>query len=75
MKFLTNNEKDLYEGALKCLEKDPDEQLCIYQFICPKEVINKTRILIGTIHDGSYVMLNDFKNIKIAYSIGIDGEI
>ena len=75
MKFLTNNEKDLYEVALKCLEKDPDEQLCIYQFICPKEVVNKTRILIGTIHDGSYVMLNDFKNIKFAYSIGIDGEI
>ena len=75
LKNLTNNDKALYKGAKKCLEKDPDEQLCIYQFICPKEVINKKRILIGTIRDGSYVMLDDFENIKIAYSIGINKEI
>ena len=30
---------------------------------------------MGNIHDGSYVMLDDFENIKIAYSLGIDGEI
>ena len=71
LKYLTNNDKTSYEGAKKCLEKDPDEQLCIYQFICPKEVINKNKILMGNIQDGSYVMLDDFKNIKIAYSIGI----
>ena len=75
MKYLTNNDKTFYEGAKNCLEKDPDEQLCIYQFLCPKEVINKKRILIGNHEDRSYVMLDDFKNIKIAYSIGIDGLI
>ena len=75
LKYLTNNDKTFYEGAKNCLEKDPDEQLCIYQFLCPKEVINKKRILIGNHEDGSYVMLDDFKNIKIAYSIGIDGLI
>ena len=75
LKSLTNNDKTLYEGAQNCLEKDPDEQLCLYQFICPKEVVNKKRILMGNLHDGSYVMLDDFENIKIAYSIGIDGII
>ena len=47
LKYLTNDNKTLYEGAQKCRD----------------------------IHDGSYVMLDDFENIKIAYSIGIDGEI
>ena len=75
LKHLTNNNKTLYEGVERCLEKDPDEELCLYQFLCPKEVINKTRVLMGFKFDGSYVMLDDFDNIKIAYSIGIDGEI
>ena len=74
-KYLTNNDKTFYEGAKNCLEKDPDEQLCIYQFLCPKEIIKKKRILMGNHEDGSYVMLDDFENIKIAYSIGIDGVI
>ena len=30
---------------------------------------------MGDIHDGSYVMLDDFENIKIAYSIGIGKKI
>ena len=75
LKYLTNNDKAFYEGVKNCLEKDPDEQLCLYQFICPKEVINKKRILMGNIYDGSYVLLDDFKDIKIAYSIGIGKKI
>ena len=71
LKMMTNNNKTLYEGAEICLEKNPDEELCFYQFLCPKEVIGKTRILMGNNSDGSYVMLNDFENIKFAYSIGI----
>ena len=43
LKYLTNDNKTLYEGAQKCIEKDPDEQLCLYQFICPKEVISKKK--------------------------------
>ena len=51
--------------------KNTDEDLCLYQFLCPKEVKGKNRVLIGEKIDGSYVMLDDFENIKIAYSIGI----
>ena len=71
LKLLTYNDKSEYEGAKNCLENNPDQQMCIYQFICPKEVKGKKRILLGDKNDGSYVLLNDFENIKIAYSIGI----
>ena len=76
LKSLTNNDYDLYQKVKNCLEKNPDELKCIYHLLCPKEVIGKTRILLGPAHnDGSYVLLNDFENIKIAYSIGIDGNV
>lgn len=71
LKIITNNNRTLYEGAEKCLMKNTDEDLCLYQFLCPKEVKGKNRVLIGEKIDGSYVMLDDFENIKIAYSIGI----
>ena len=71
LKLLTYNDRSEYEGAQNCLENNPDKQLCIYQFLCPKKVKGKKRILLGDRNDGSYVILNDFKNIKIAYSIGI----
>ena len=56
-------------------EKNCDEELCLYQILCPKNVIGKNRVLIGKKSDGCYVMLDDFENIKIAYSIGIRNEI
>ena len=71
LKLLTYNDISEYEGAKNCLENNPDQQMCIYQFICPKEVKGKKRILMGDKNDGSYVLLDDFENIKIAYSIGI----
>ena len=71
IKILSNNYKDLYEIVQKCLVNNPDEQLCIYQFLFPKEVRGKKRVLVGEKGDGSYVMLDDFENITIAYSIGI----
>ena len=71
LKLMTFNNKTLYEGAERCLTINPDEELCFYQFLCPKEVIGKKRVLIGEKHDGSYVTLDDFENVKIAYSIGI----
>ena len=37
--------------------------------------LGKERILIGEKKDGCYVLLNDFKNIKIAYSFGIFDKI
>ena len=33
------------------------------------------KILIGEKRDGGYVLLDDFKNIKIAYSFGISNNI
>ena len=72
LKSLTYNDKKLYEGPKNCLEKNQNDILCVYQFICPKKVIGKTRVLIGHRRDGSYVMLDDFEKIKIAYSIGIN---
>ena len=72
---MTNNRRQLYQGAEKCLMKYPDDEFCLYHFLCPKEVIGKTRILMGVKKDGCYVMLNDFDNIKIAYSIGIKDSV
>ena len=54
-----------------CLTGDPDEQLCIYHLLVPKKVVGKERILLGSKRDGCYVLLDDFKDIKIAYSFGI----
>ena len=72
LKLLTNNDESEYKGMLECLISDnPDSQNCIYHLISPKKVIGKKRILLGTKSDGCYVLLDDFENIKIAYSFGI----
>ena len=71
LKQIINDTSPLYDDIQKCLIRDPDAELCIYQFLCPKQVKGKKRILLGNQGDGSYVMLNDFENITIAYSIGI----
>ena len=47
LKILTNNNQTLIERAKKCLINDLDEEKCIYQFLCPKEVVGKNRILFG----------------------------
>ena len=75
LKLLTNNDELEYKGIRECLLNDPDKQFCIYHLILPKEVIGKQRILLGERYDGSYVLLDDFKNIKIAYSFGISNNI
>ena len=71
LKYMTNNNKLKYQGAQNCLLNDPDSQYCIYHLINPKKIIGKKRILLGSKKDGSYVLLDDFDNIKIAYSFGI----
>jgi len=71
LRLITNNNYVKYEGIENCLLHDPDNQYCIYHLISPKKVFGKERILIGEINDGSYVLLNDFKDIRIAYSFGI----
>ena len=71
LKIMTNYAELKYKGIKKCLFNQTDEDMCIYRFLCPKKVKGKKRVLIGKKGDGCYVMLNDFENIKIAYSIGI----
>ena len=75
LKIITNNNKMHYQGIENCLLNDPDSQLCIYHLLAPKKVIGKERMLIGEKKDGSYILLNDFKKIKIAYSFGIGKNI
>ena len=41
----------------------------------PRSVIGKKKIRVGNKGDGGYVLLNDFENIKIAYSLGISNMI
>lgn len=37
--------------------------------------MQKKKVRIGSKTDGGYILLNDFENIKIAYSFGISNEI
>ena len=73
--MLTNNDELEYKGKLKCLLNNPDSEFCIYHLIAPKKVVGKNRILLGDKSDGCYVLLDDFDNIKIAYSFGISRNI
>ena len=75
LKIITNNNIKYYQGVENCLLNDPDRQLCLYHLLVPKKVIGKERILIGRRMDGSYVILDDFKNVRVAYSFGIRREI
>ena len=47
----------------------------IFQLLKPKDVIGKNKVRIGRKGDGGYILLNDFENIKFAYSFGISNEI
>jgi len=68
LKILTNNNEKEYKGIQECLLNNPDQKFCIYHLILPKEVVGKKKILLGEKADGGYVLLDDFKNIKYAYS-------
>ena len=71
LKIITNNNEKEYKGIQECLLNDPDQKFCIYHLLLPKQVIGKKRILLGEKTDGCYVLLDDFENIKDAYSFGI----
>ena len=75
LKLYTNNNELRYKKFEICLLNDPDSQKCIYHLILPKTVVGKKRILVGKKGDGCYVLLNDLKDIKIAYSFGIGKRI
>ena len=72
LKIITNNNEKEYKGIQECLLNDPEKKFCIYHLILPKEVVGKKRILLGEKTGGAYVLLDDFENIKYAYSFGIN---
>ena len=43
--------------------------------LCSNEVLGHKKIRLGRKADGGYILLDDFNNIKIAYSFGINREI
>ena len=73
LKLMTNNDVNKYNQTEKCLLND--NELCVYRFLCPKEVAGKKRLLLGKKSEGGgYVLLDDFKNIKIAYYFGVSNK-
>jgi hypothetical protein len=56
---------------------DPDSQKCIYHLLVPTNVVGKKKNIMGNKSegDGAYVILDDFKDIKIVYSFGISRNI
>ena len=75
LKMIANNDEQEYKGIQECLINDPDSKYCIYHLLSPKKVVGQKRILLGKKSDGSYVLLDNFTNIKIAYSFGIQGNV
>jgi len=68
---LLNQENKFIFSYMNNIQNDSS----IYQLIRPKDVKDKKKVRIGNKGDGGYVLLNDFKDIKIAYSFGICDEI
>ena len=50
-------------------------QYNIYNLLSVMGVMGHKKIRIGRKADGGYILLEDLKNIKIAYSFGISGEV
>ena len=69
--LLLNQQIEAFFSYFDCIKNET----CIYQLLRPKGVVGKNKERIGAKSDGGYVLLNDFENIKIAYSFGISDEI
>ena len=69
--LLINQQIEAFSSYLNSIKNDT----CIYQLLKPKDVLGKKKVRIGNEGDGGYILLNDFANIKIAYSFGIKDEI
>jgi len=71
LKNITNNNIK-YKRLENCFLYNKEEDYCIYPLLIPKKVINKNSTLLGDKNEGGYALLDDFDNIKIAYSFGIE---
>ena len=66
------NTTEKYKEAKECYYNYSDT--CIYKYFCPKKVKGKNLKIYGHLGDGAYILTDDLKNIKIAYSFGISVE-
>ena len=64
--ILTFKENNIYKKIL---------QFNLNEFIIPMKVVGKNKIRLGNKYDGGYILLNDFDNISIAYSLGISNQV
>ncbi len=47
----------------------------IFHYMRPCEVVGSRKIRVGSSGDGGYVMIDDFASAKVAYSLGIGGDV
>ena len=71
LQILEENQRILSNNG-KIITKYNNE---IYYLLSSMDVIGYKKIRMGEKADGGYILLDDFKNIKIAYSFGIATEI
>ena len=81
-----NKQFDFIEVKLQILEENQkiisnkekiitNHSNSLYNLLSSIVVLGYSKIRIGRKADGGYILLNDFNNIKIAYSFGISSEI
>ena len=68
------NEKNIF-SFLKDKNSNNNRKNNLIRILKPMNAIGNKKIRIGSKNDGGYVLLDDFKQIKYAYSFGISHEI
>ena len=63
------------ENKLELIKNKMKNDFDIIKLFHPMDITEKKKIRIGIDRDGGYILLDDFKDIKIAYSFGISREI
>ncbi len=71
MPSLTNSS---FNGAALLNDRDPTQGNIreLLQLIKPQSVKNFAKVRVGSRNDGGYIMVDDFDNADIAFSLGID---
>lgn len=75
---ISNEKLNSIKKKLKTIKKNQkiyQNKHNIYNLLISMEVLGLKKVRIGRKADGGYIFLDDFKNIKIAYSFGISKEI
>lgn len=76
LKLINDKQKLLFTfKKYDILSKNLKANNDIIKILKPMDVIDMEKIRIGKNYDGGYILLNDFENVKIAYSFGISHEI